>query len=499
MFSGFQKISTKLIIIITFIETITLGFFGRYFMMKFRGEIDSRFEKNARLPGELMNRQALTYDSARNLEALSEIVGEQVVEAVAISKTSKVLFSSDRSLENTFFDFTKEDWRDIGINKGDLNGETQKTKITRTRNGVHMFILSPFGFGNKYMGSLLLKIDINDIELRKKNIALVFMIGCALLLMISFLAIVLSLQYTISYPLNRLFRVIKAVESGNLTTKVALSRSSEYNEINIVSNAFNKMTATLSEIIKNTLLAVKQVTITSADLLKSSQQQAVSINEQMSAISQTSSSATELMKSAENIGESIKEVESVTDSVVAGLSEIKGSVDLASERITSLGDKSKQIGNITMLIDDIAERTNLLAINAAIEAARAGEHGKGFAVVADEIRKLSDSTSRSTQEIASLLEMIQEEISNAIVGMETIVLNVDQEMKLSEVFYKKTKEISVNTTQQVSGAQQIAQSIQNINNAMTQIMSMAEENRRVADELIIVGNKLKEIASAFKL
>jgi methyl-accepting chemotaxis protein len=96
-----------------------------------------------------------------------------------------------------------------------------------------------------------------------------------------------------------------------------------------------------------------------------------------------------------------------------------------------LGEHSQQIGEIIQVIDDIAEQTNLLALNAAIEAARAGEHGKGFAVVADEVRKLAERSSKATKEIAELITNIQKLTAGAVKAMEEGTGEVEQGVSLA--------------------------------------------------------------------
>jgi methyl-accepting chemotaxis protein len=102
---------------------------------------------------------------------------------------------------------------------------------------------------------------------------------------------------------------------------------------------------------------------------------------------------------------------------VAGMDRIKAAVDASAKRVTDLGAKGDKIGAIVETIDDIAEQTNLLALNAAIEAARAGEQGKGFAVVADEVRKLAERSGRATKEIAELIGLVQSDTSAAVAAM----------------------------------------------------------------------------------
>lgn len=148
---------------------------------------------------------------------------------------------------------------------------------------------------------------------------------------------------------------------------------------------------------------------------------------------------------------------------------LKKSVLMTSERIRALGLRSNEIGKIVQTIDEMAEQTNLLALNAAIEAARAGEHGRGFAVVADEVRKLAERSATATKNIAEIVHETQTETIHAVEAMEQGVEKVEQAV--------------VRVAESEQQAQLMAESAQRVNRAITTVASVAEENGASAEEV----------------
>jgi len=239
--------------------------------------------------------------------------------------------------------------------------------------------------------------------------------------------------------------------------------------------------------------AVNQITSAGNEILAASQEQASGAREQSSAVAETTSAAKELSLTSEQVGDSIKRVSVAATHALAGMAKIKEAVAKTSAMITSLGEKSQQIGKITELIDDVADQTNLLAVNASIEAARAGEQGRGFTVVADEIRKLADSSAKSTKDITALIEIIQHEMSNSVMAMETSVTSIDEEAKLASETADSAKEIAMSTTQQISGSKQIADAMSNIDEAMKQIAAGAAQSQAAVKQLTGLAEELKKL------
>ncbi len=326
------------------------------------------------------------------------------------------------------------------------------------------------------------------------NVALVIV----LLIFVSALGIVFAFLVTrnITAPIIALNKDANVIAQGDLSIVV---KPQGCDEIGQLGATFSLMVSNFNEILHRTTNAVGQITSATSEILSASQQQVAGAREQSSAINQTTSAAMELSKSAEQVGEHIKSVSLIASHVLEGMIKIREAINKAADRITSLSEKSQQIGKITELINDVTDQTNLLAVNAAIEAARAGEEGRGFAVVADEIRKLADSTAKSTKDITLLIEIIQHEMSNAMISMEQSVNNVNAESKLAEESADSAKEIAMSATQQVSGSKQIAGAMGSINDAMKEISAGASQTQVGVKQLVELAQELKNSTTKFKL
>ena len=165
-----------------------------------------------------------------------------------------------------------------------------------------------------------------------------------------------------------------------------------------------------------------------------------------------------------------------------GMRRIRDVVEATAERVGELGAKSDQIGAIVETIDDIAEQTNLLALNAAIEAARAGEQGKGFAVVADEVRKLAERSSRATKEIASLIAEVQSETERAVGAMGQGAEEVKAGSALAEKSAAALDEIKAAAAERDRALAQVFTALSQVGGATAQVVSASDAIAAIATQ-----------------
>ena len=230
-------------------------------------------------------------------------------------------------------------------------------------------------------------------------------------------------------------------------------------------------------------------------------------------IVESSQNAAFATESARNAAEVAGEGGYVVQQTIEGMKAISESVKASAATIVELGKRSDEIGEIISVIDDIADQTNLLALNAAIEAARAGEQGRGFAVVADEVRKLAERTTRATAEIASMIKSIQEDTSGAVSSMEEGTIQVESGMAFAvkagdslksivsvvNVVQDMIEQIATASDEQSTAAEQISNNVSKIASVTKLSAQSAEQMATTAEELNRQTEALNELVGRFKL
>jgi methyl-accepting chemotaxis protein len=267
--------------------------------------------------------------------------------------------------------------------------------------------------------------------------------------------------------------------------------------------------------------AVHHIQSSSAELQTASNQQASGAKEQASAMSEISTTISELLATSRQIAESARRVAEVADQTAKAarlgdstvergheaISGIRRQVDVIVHHMLDLGKKSQQIGSVLEIVSELAEQTNILAINASIEAAGAGEAGRRFGVVADEIRKLADRVGGSTKEIRGLIDDVRSAVNTTVMttesGSKAVEAGAEQFGRVAAAFgqissqvattTEAAKEIELSTKQQATAVEQVNVAITNVSQATKETEVSTTQTLRTASELSHLSRELLRI------
>ena len=338
---------------------------------------------------------------------------------------------------------------------------------------------------------------------------------CAALLLSWLLTI--SVTRIILAPLKRTVEVIEDISRGDLTKRVDMTCRDEIGEL---AGHFNAFAEKLHEAISRVAESSTQVSSAARMLDNSAEQMAAGVDQAAMQVNSVAAASEEMSKTSSEIAKScgaavmsseqanttVASGETVTNATIDVMNRINERVTESAEIIKSLGTRSDQIGEIVGLINDVADQTNLLALNAAIEAARAGEHGRGFAVVADEVRKLAERTSGATKEISDTIRAMQAETKRAVSSMEQGVAEVgngtveagksgealrDIRQQINKVT-SEINQIAVASEEETATTNEIAASIQGISQVMQETARRIQENAAASSQLADLAKGLED-------
>ncbi len=330
----------------------------------------------------------------------------------------------------------------------------------------------------------------------------------------------------IALPLNQLATRLRDIAEGegDLTRRLDFTSKDEIGETGASFDLFmDKLQEIMRKVASNTgqLASATEEISASATLMaqRSETQQnqtsqvATAMHQMSSTVLQVSENSNKAADASRQAAETARQGGLIVEQTLKNMRTIASSVKGTAQKMEELGKSSDQIGHIAGVIDDIADQTNLLALNAAIEAARAGEQGRGFAVVADEVRKLAERTTTATKEIAQMISAIQNETKNAVTAMEAGTKQVEEGLQstsqagdsLKQIIHM-SEEVGEMITHIATAAMEQSSATEEVNNNINDIAAITRESAlgsqqsaKACEDLTSLASELQGIVSKFKL
>jgi methyl-accepting chemotaxis protein len=329
---------------------------------------------------------------------------------------------------------------------------------------------------------------------------------------------------TLENEVTKLTGVISRLSEGDLLVEV--EQSTNKDEISYLRSQLAMMASNLSNLLRKvkeaidaTASASNEISASTEEMSAGAKEQTIqasevagAVEEMAKTIIETSSNTSVAAETAKQAGENAKEGGKVVIQTITGMNKIAEVVMQLAQTVEALGKSSDQIGEIVQVIDDIADQTNLLALNAAIEAARAGEQGRGFAVVADEVRKLAERTTKATKEIADMIKKIQKDTIEAVQSMKQGTSEVEAGKELAnkagialEQIISGTQKVSDIIRQVAAASEQQSKASENISKNIEAITTVTHESAagahqiaRAAEDLSRLTVNLQDMVGRFR-
>ena len=333
-----------------------------------------------------------------------------------------------------------------------------------------------------------------------------------------------DLMHSVDDPISDTQLVLNRMAGGDLTAKVLREYKGKFDDLKKnVNHLSESLTSSFSEIddaVKTTSSTAQELASLSESMSAAAHEQSAQASDVAAAVEEMSATIADNNSTAQKTTELAHENLSVAteggervNETVEKMKDIAEVVNTSAKSVESLGSASEEIGEIVSVIEEIADQTNLLALNAAIEAARAGEQGRGFAVVADEVRKLAERTTEATQQIAKMIKDIQSQTTDAVEAMskgnaevEVGIEKADQAGDALQKILGSTQELmnqiaqlSAASNEQAAASNEISRNVSGISEVTDNTSNQVQDVSNASDQLSQMTEELSNMIAKFKL
>jgi methyl-accepting chemotaxis protein len=487
----------------------------------------------------------------QNLQSLKDLTSDNPHQQKRLAAMEPLFASRFAELQETI---------DLRRTKG--FGPTEQVVVTDKGKNTMDSIRKLVGEARKEETELLAKRSVEEKDrAHRTELAIVLGSVCAFVLLT---LVGLFLTRNIAVPLGQLSAAAQRIASGDLSGEMI--SNGRRDEVGVLAKTFAEMTESLGQmarvagqistgdltvevkpksdkdtlgkafvIMRENLRRVTKEIQESISILSSSAQQIVATTTQVAsaatetatAVAETTTTVEEVKQTAQLSSQKAKYVSETAQKIaqvsqtgkksavesIDAMKQIREQMETIAESIVRLSEQSQAIGEIMLTVNDLAEQSNLLAVNASIEAAKAGEQGKGFAVVAQEVRNLADQSKQATAQVRSILGEIQKATNAAVMvteqGSKAVEVGVQQAAKAGESVQQLAEsiaeaaqaaaQIAASSQQQMAGMDQVAQAMESIKMASTQNVASTKQTESAAKNIDELGQKLKELVAVYKV
>jgi len=322
--------------------------------------------------------------------------------------------------------------------------------------------------------------------------------------------------------LGQMAKVAEQISEGDLTVEVKPRSDKDISgkAFAVMLDKLRRVTAEMQESIGVLSSSAQQIVATTTQVASAATETATAVTETTTTVEEVKQTAQLSTQKAKLVSESVQRATQVTESgkksvaeSIDAMKQIREQMESIAESIVRLSEQGQAIGEIMLTVNDLAEQSNLLAVNASIEAAKAGEQGKGFAVVAQEVRNLAEQSKQATVQVRNILNDIQKATNAAVMvteqGSKAVEAGVRQSLQAGESVQKLGEsvaeaaqvatQIAASSQQQMVGMDQVVQAMENIKTASTQNVASTKQTETAARNIGELGRKLEKLVALYKV